>query len=421
MTAAASDKPIRERSYSAFLSCAHAEKALVDRLYSLLSTSAGLPLLYDSDPLSASKADPSVLPNSICQCRALLLIVCKESLDSGWVKEQFDYAVRQRAQHSEFRVISIRIDGYPVPDYLESSKWVHLSNGQIDFNAISDVLEAFYDFDIALDLNQTRDVYVSRSWRESEAALPASVCRAVASAGFRLVGDSKDQLGFDEGARCESILQSCGGFLAIAPDRGDGATSRYILKEIELAKARNLPGVIVAEPSVKLPDAGLTVVRVDPAKFDPAQLSRALEDLKEQWRTPAHPHYVFFGTDLDQANQTRNRKVRSLIQCVTGMSCMMGEDLRGDHIQMQIRDRIARAFLMIADISEDNLNTSVEAGIARGAGTTLHLVAREPRQRPTFMFRDLQVFYYADDAELVGVVHRILHPYRRRIINYELN
>lgn len=74
---------------------------------------------------------------------------------------------------------------------------------------------------------------------------------------------------------------------------------------------------------------------------------------------------------------------------------------------------------MIADISEDNLNTIVEAGIALGACTKLHLVARGPRHTPTFMFRDQQVEYYSDDAELLGKVHRIVYPYRRRVLNYE--
>jgi hypothetical protein len=102
------------------------------------------------------------------------------------------------------------------------------------------------------------------------------------------------------------------------------------------------------------------------------------------------------------------------------MPCIMGEDIRGDHLQSQIQDRIAGSLVMIADISEDNLNTCIEAGIARGVRAHLYLVAQEPRRRPPFMFRDLQVFYYADEMELLGVVHRILRPYRRRVINYEL-
>jgi hypothetical protein len=36
------------------------------------------------------------------------------------------------------------------------------------------------------------------------------------------------------------------------------------------------------------------------------------------------------------------------------------------------------------------------------------------------MFRDQQVWHYDDDAALIGKVHRIAYPYRRRVINAEL-
>ena len=98
----------------------------------------------------------------------------------------------------------------------------------------------------------------------------------------------------------------------------------------------------------------------------------------------------------------------------------MGEDIRTGQIQEVIADRIRNAFIMIADISADNLNTCIEAGIARGANTHFHLVASEPRQRPPFMFRDQQVWHYADDVDLLGKVHRIVYPYRRRVLNWEL-
>jgi hypothetical protein len=37
------------------------------------------------------------------------------------------------------------------------------------------------------------------------------------------------------------------------------------------------------------------------------------------------------------------------------------------------------------------------------------------------MFRDQEVLFYEDDAELVGRVHQIVFPYRRRVLNYELH
>jgi hypothetical protein len=76
--------------------------------------------------------------------------------------------------------------------------------------------------------------------------------------------------------------------------------------------------------------------------------------------------------------------------------------------------------MMIADISDQNLNTCIEAGIARGAGTRLHLVAREPRRSPPFMFRDQQVWHYSDDVALLGIVFRLVYPYRRRVLSTEL-
>jgi hypothetical protein len=98
----------------------------------------------------------------------------------------------------------------------------------------------------------------------------------------------------------------------------------------------------------------------------------------------------------------------------------MGEDIREGQIQQEIKKRIMGSFMMIADVTEDNLNTCVEAGIALGARRPLHLVASGPRHKPPFMFRDQQVWYYNSDVELLGVVHNLVRPYRRRIINYEL-
>jgi len=112
--------------------------------------------------------------------------------------------------------------------------------------------------------------------------------------------------------------------------------------------------------------------------------------------------------------------VRRLIQRVSAMPCLMGEDIRQGQIQQEIVKRITSAFMMVADISEENLNTCIEAGIAVGAKTPIHLLAGGPRHKPPFMFRDQQVWYYENDIDLLGIIHNLVRPYRRRIINYEL-
>jgi hypothetical protein len=124
--------------------------------------------------------------------------------------------------------------------------------------------------------------------------------------------------------------------------------------------------------------------------------------------------------NLAESQQKRNQIIKSIIERVTSMPCVMGEEIREGQIQEAIKQKIVNSFLMIADISEENLNTCIEAGIARGANTTLYLIAQGPRRRPPFMFRDLQIWYYTEDTELLGKIHTIIHPYRRRIINYEL-
>lgn len=420
------EKSIRERHYRAFLSHAHADKVVVDRLHDLLACSAGIPIWYDSTSLQASKAIATELPDCISQCRAVILVLSQASINSGWVKEEYNYAISQRTRYTAFQIIPVRIDDCSVPGFLETTKWIDLPEGQLTLNACSYLLQSFYVYDVSLDLQKTRDVYVSRSWRESEAVFPTEICRALAYAGFRLIGDSEDQSGFQQGKRVASIMSSCGGFVAVVPHRGAGKTSNYILAEIEIARSKGMPGVVIADPAVCVPDVSpFTLVRMSPnsSPDDSPELSLAIEELAETWDEPEHPHNVFFATDLDRSNLVRNEAVRQLVQCVTGMPCIMGEDIRDitrGHLQKQIRDRIASAFIMVADISEDNLNTCIEAGIAIGARTGLYLVARGPRRSPPFMFRDLQVFYYANESELLAVVHRVLYPYRRRVINHEL-
>jgi hypothetical protein len=416
------EKPVRERQYRAFLSHAHVDKNFVDHLYDLLARSAGLPIWYDSANLQVSKVIASELPNYISQCQSIILVLSHASVNSGWVKEEYNYAIGQRTRHPKFQIIPIRIDDCPVPGFLETTKWIDIPGGLITLTSVAEILYSFYDFDVSLNLQKTRDIYVSRSWRESEAELPNQVCKALIKAGFRLVGDSEDQAGFEEKDRISSIMSSCGGFVAITPHRGEGKTSRYIIKEIDLALALGLPGIVISDPDVcppALPHFKLLRMSVDQAPNKVPEFANAIEDLSEDWHKPVHPHYAFFATDLDRSNLTRNQFVRQLVQCVTGIPCVMGEDIRGDHLQKQIRDRIKDAFIMVADISEDNLNTCIEAGIAKGTGTRLNLIAKEPRKRPPFMFRDLQVFHYSDDMELLAVVHRLLYPYRRRILNYE--
>lgn len=413
--------PVHKRKFHAFLSHAHADKTIVDRLYAWLAHMAEIPIWYDSQNLPAGANIVSHLASAISECRALLLVLSKSSIKSGWVEEEYNAAMAQRTQYRDYRILPIRLEDCDPPGFLQTTKWIDLRSADLPLNAASELLACFDLGDGDLELMDLRDVYVSRGWHESENALADTVCRHLDKKGFRLIGDAKDQPGLDQEQRVRSILSSCGALAAVLPDRGSGATSKNILSEVDLARKMGLACLIVAEPNVKVPAAWAKDERCCVTRAgDDAGFKNGLAMLDEKWHRPDAPHYVFFSTSFDPGLTDRNREIRKLIQRVTGLPCLIGNDIREGQIQEVIAERIRRAFVMIADVAESNPDTYIEAGIARGARTRFHLAAREPRQRTPFTFRDQQIWSYGSDVDLLGVIRRIVFPYRRRVLNAEL-
>jgi hypothetical protein len=417
------DLPLSKRPFHAFLSHAHIDKSFADRLDTWLSEAVGIPVWYDSRNLPSGARIANYLGESIIQARSLILLLSKASAASGWVEEEYNLAMEQRAKFKEFTILPIRIEACDPPPLLRTTKWIDVLDGSLNLDTAKDLLSAFYPDPGRLDA-RTRDIYVSRSWRPSEAGMWKFVCRKLDQAGFRLICDSKDQPHFGEGSRVRSIISSCGALAAILPDRGDGATSQPILEEIDIARDLGLPLLLVAEETVELPKdlAGLAI-RLPATGFENGSAVRSLEHqiegLMEDWRPSSRPHYVFYSTKFKE-NAARNQKIMNLVERITAMPCLKGDDIPRAGIQQEITAMIRNSFLTIADISGDNLNTCIEAGIVRGAGRPLYLVASGPRHSPPFMFRDQQVWYFEDDAGLVGAIHRIVYPFRRRVINREL-
>jgi len=416
--------PVHKRKFHAFLSHAHADNKIVDNLNHWLNEVAGIPIWYDASNLQLGAQIATELPKAIAQCRAMILILSKSSVASGWVQEEYEAAMSQRTQFKEFRIIPVRIEECDIPGLLKTTKWIDLVNGDLHLETANKLLASLYYSNMEIEPEITKDIYVSRTWRESEAQLADHICLLLDKAGFRLIGDSEDQLGFEEGNRVRSIISSCGGLAAILPHRGEGTTSKYMLDEIKIARDLHLPTLIIADPSVQLPDdLAESVIPIQGNEINNVSevLQAGIEDLKEIWNKPNHPHYIFFATDLDPENYPRNQVIRQIIQRVTAMPGIFGENIRESEVQKVINEKISSALMMIADISDDNINTLIEAGIARGANKQFYLVASGPRRRPPFMFRDQQVWYYEDDIQLLGIIHKIVYPYRRRVLNNELS
>src|SRR5947209_7289971 len=226
--------PSQRRLYRAFLSHAHVDKAIVDQLHTWLQEKAGMPIWYDSYNLPASASISTELARAIAQCRNMIIVLSKASVKSGWVEEEFNAAIGQRAKYKQYRIVPVLIEDCEIPGFLQTTKWIDLHNNTVDLSTAYNLITSLYYDDKALRLENIWDIYVSRSWRPKESALPDYICQMLDKAGFRLVGDSEDQPKYDS-ERVKSIIASCGGLVAILPDRAPGATSKYVIDEIKFA------------------------------------------------------------------------------------------------------------------------------------------------------------------------------------------
>ena len=318
------DTPIHKRKFHSFMSQAHINKRVADQFEAWLTSKAGIPIWYDSHFHQPGTRLASELGNILEQCRSMFILLSKQSIESGWVKEEFDASHSQRTKYNNaFRIISIKVEECEIPAFLETTRIIDLSKSGFDLIAASELLLSLYPVDPDLEIDFDRDAYISHLQND---------------------GDVQDK--------------------------------------------NNL---------TKFPRPAMSI-------------------LKKLWRTPPKPKYIFYGTDLKDEHKERNKLVRRLIQRVSAMPCLMGEDIRQGHIQQEIAKRVVGASVMIADVSEENLNTCIEAGMAIGAKVPLHLLAGGMRRKPPFMFRDQQIWHYDNDVDLIGIVHNLVLPYRRHTI-----
>ncbi len=410
-----------------FLSHAHANKEVVDQIYNWMTGVAEIPVWYDSYNLPPTAKISTGLSKAISQCRGMMVVLSKASIQSGWVEDEYSGAIIQRNQDKQFRILPILIEDCEIPSFLPNTKYIDMLGGELSFKSASEIIAGLYYDDNALLLGNIRDVYVSRSWRQEEAGyrLADYVCHILDKAGFRLVGDSEDQKVYDP-ERVRKLIASCGGHVAIVPDRGGGKTSKYIFPEIEMAQSMGLPCLVVSEPAVNLPEplAG-SVIRISVDEFKAGQigsiaLQRGIDDLKEEWIKPFQEPYIFYATDLDASYKSRKQTIKQAIQSITAVECKIGDEIRSSNVRETIAKQISQATLVIADITEDNINSCIEAGMAVGANRPLALIGKGSRHRPPFMLSNFQMYPYESDLEMLGIIHKIVFPYRRRIINSEV-
>lgn len=414
--------------YDLFISHSSLDKSFTDELHRLL-VRAGFNIWYDEISLLPSTHINRDLSTYVKESESLIVVLSTNSCQSQYVIDESSIA-----RNEGKKVIPIVIDDCKLPGFFSNYKWIDCKDSKITPYSFFMILSAIYGS--AENMREEKDVYVSYSWRQEEQNLVNKVFTCLQRKLYRLIGDATNQAVYDDNDRIKKIMHTCGGFVGILPHRGDGLTSRYILDEVKKAEECGLNGVVIADAKVSDVES-LTSYKVfqvdDINNIDESKLKEFI-DLLEVVK-PRTPH-LFFATNLDKSRNEINMLIRNLSGCVTATRCILGEDIDHGNLQQQIIDRIKTAYVMIADITGEQhciecnangevskdkayrFNTCIEAGIARGAGVDLYIVAKQPRHAPPFMFRDINVRYYNDDCELLAIVHKILRPYRRTVLRH---
>ncbi len=413
--------PMHKRKFNSFISAAYADRELVGQIESWLVDKAGMSVWCDAQVLPAGTSIEAELEKTIVTCQSMILVLSRRAIESGWVKREFEAGIEQQTQgENVFPIIPIRIEECVAPDFLQTAKWIDISKNGFNLFAANELLFKLYPASSHPGAGKGHDVFISRSWKQTDSALPDAVCTAARYIGFQLVGNLADRQN-----DVRSVIAGCGGFIAIFSSQMSEKAKKQIMEEMEIANTLKLPCFVVAEESVEIPESVnknvLEILRVKTANLrheekSDGQIHSFLLKLQEEWVNPPKPQYIFYGTDLKDEHKHRNRIIRRAIQQVSSMPCLVGEEIHQGHVQQEITNMVVNSCLMVADVSKENLNTCIEAGIAIGANVPVHLLSEGERRKPPFMFRDRQIWHYENDVDLIGLVHKLVLPYRRHMI-----
>lgn len=415
--------PFNSRPYQVFLSHSSRDKdEFVDKLFEWLSDKAGVKTWYDRAMGSGPVA--SQLDQAIDRCQAAVIVISKNSVESPWVRSECDRLAEERTRHRDFRIVTVRLDDAEAPGLLKGSKHIDASGGEWTSDAASMLIDSLFG---GGDSSAGQPVYLCRGWKPENATLGAQIANRLRSTGFRPVCDWPDHAKFDE-QRVARLVSGCVAVVAILPHRGGGGTSKYILKELEIAQALGRTILALLEPGVK-PDAGWGFPSwpLDPEQNPEweSQVADKFEELSLNAKQPTDGLHIFVGHS--HSVEGKYRKYSRMVSRVAGLPIVVGRMVDGLDVPQEIVRDISRADFCLFDITNREyenlpakvdfaLNSCIEAGIAIGARKTIYLMCSGEERSPPFMFRSAQVRYYREDLDLVAHLYKSSAQHRRLVI-----
>lgn len=415
--------PLHRRKFRSFVSSANSARKVFEPVERWLTEKAGISILHDISADNSGLGVEDGLDGALELCQSMIILITQQGIESGQVGREFELGRRQQSLHGNlFPIIPVRVDECVVPDFLQSLSYIDMTESGFDLTVATRLLLGLYSNERMPVEGKSHDIFISRAWsREDE--LTSLICRAAKRLGFQLIGNPAEQSTSPDSSM--RLVAGCGGGVAIIQNGLNDKAVRRIVNELEAMHHYGLPFLVVTEGAVELPDSivgsALEVLCLENNSSQPnadieKQIRVAMSRLQEEWIDPPESQYIFYGTDLKDEHKARNRLLQKVVQQTSTMPCLMGEDIQRGHIQDEIVNMIVHAQMMIADVSSENLNTCIEAGVAIGANVPLNLLSGGERHKPPFMFRDRQIWHYQDDLDLLGIIHRLVLPYRRYIL-----
>jgi hypothetical protein len=456
--------PLRHRKHHVFLSHAHVDLEAVLRLKDFLET-AGLVVWFDRDKVQGGKAFPKALADGVNESQALIVAVSESSLSSRWVEKEVNQGLVHQAAFPSFPVIPVRLDGSQIPNELVAHSAIDAENGRLSIFEAARLLRSIHglpdltpSYDLKTQIVQYLSsvagettsplesvrvpiLYVTCGWRaaKNEITMRTSICESLTREGFHLIGDAEDHK-HTLRDRIHALMAGCSGHLILLPKRGnaaplDDAEYTSIRSEIEIGKAAGLKQFWILEsglsPTAEMANALVMDLTSDATTRNSMDLLPSwASDLLNEVQSPKRPAFVFVATDYEDL--VVKDDVVKHISHITGLPCLKGSDFGRQSPSRKIEAAIRLASVVIANVvskctpagdPDVNWNTCIEAGIALGAGTPIQIVARRQageswmiKDSLPFMLRDHSIGTYADDQNLMALIHKSVRPFRRRIL-----
>jgi hypothetical protein len=415
---------LQKRGYDFFISYGHSDAGCIIELVDLLKRLCGLKIWIDNSSGNASSRSSELLGNAIGNARGVLFCLSETWKSSSWCKDEYDVSLAERRMNEGFEIVTLRLDDVEAPQWFNLSEIIDLR--QITAKSVARLLCSL-NSSIPRRYDNAEDVYLAAPWSRISTLVRVAF-EALQKPGWRLIGDSPN-LTYLGANRIQAIISTTRGMVAVLPcdpSQPEG-TSPYIIEEARLAKACGKPLLLLREPGVS-PSEDLARYafrgmgfELGEASDSKPQLAAFLEDFDDRLHATEHDDtnaYIFYAGSL-RVDPSESDEITSVIECASNMRCIRGERLQGDNVQKAIINLIRRAAVIIADVSDGNRNTLIDAGIAMGSDTPLKLISRAPPAGQTFkkrfMFEGQEVLWHQTEKEQLCLIYFLARQFRRRV------